>query len=82
MEKLGEALGVGTVLDGEVVRNRSWGRDIFMVFDCMSVGGASCALEPFSRRLVRLQKVTIVHVRCVCLCVCVCVCVCVWCTCE
>jgi mRNA guanylyltransferase len=56
MEGLGEALGVGTVLDGEVVRNRSWKRDIFMVFDCMSVGGVSCVLEPFSNRLKRLEK--------------------------
>jgi len=56
MAELGEALGEGTVLDGEVVRNRSWKRDIFMVFDCMSVGTQSCAQEVFEKRLKKLQK--------------------------
>ena len=56
MEGLGAALGEGTCLDGEVVRNRSWGRDIFMVFDCLSVGKVTCAGEKLSKRLWRLQN--------------------------
>ena len=61
MEDLGMALGVGTCLDGEVVRNRSWKRDIFMVFDCMSVEHASCAALPFSKRLHKLQTEVLGH---------------------
>lgn len=61
MEELGEALGEGTALDGEVVRNRSWKRDIFMVFDCMSVGAQSCAQEVFERRLNKLQNDVLSH---------------------
>ncbi len=56
MAELGKALGEGTLLDGEVVRNRSWRRDMFMVFDCMSVEHAPCVQEPLSRRLAKLQK--------------------------
>ena len=83
MEELGIALGEGTCLDGEVVRNRSWKRDIFMVFDCMSVGKVSCAHEPLQKRLAKLQRVRVfvyvcffcVHVyTCLCRFLCLCMC--------
>ena len=34
--ELGKALGVGTVLDGELVYNRSFKDKIFMVFDVLA----------------------------------------------
>mmetsp|Transcript_33805 Transcript_33805/g.69815 ORF Transcript_33805/g.69815 Transcript_33805/m.69815 type:complete len:681 (-) Transcript_33805:485-2527(-) len=56
MKALGKALAVGTVLDGEVVRNRSWKKDVFMVFDCLSVAGQSQVQLPFIKRLGALQR--------------------------
>ncbi|KAJ1481962.1 hypothetical protein T484DRAFT_2691649 [Baffinella frigidus] len=56
MEDLGSALGVGTVIDGEVVRNRSWERDVFMCFDLLSVERESVVRVPLQQRLKRLQQ--------------------------
>jgi len=55
MEEIGAALGVGTVLDGEIVRNRSWKRDIFMTFDALSCGDRSVVRDELKKRLAYLQ---------------------------
>lgn len=56
MKAVGASLGVGTVLDGEIVRNRTWRRDVLMVFDCLAVEGASHVQQPFIKRLTALQR--------------------------
>lgn len=57
MENLGAALGKGTLIDGEVVRNRSWKRDIFMCFDLLHDGSQSWVHEVFKERLQALFNV-------------------------
>lgn len=56
MESLGEVLGKGTLIDGEVVRNRSWKRDIFMCFDMMHDGENAWVEKLFPDRLLGLSK--------------------------
>jgi ATP-dependent DNA ligase len=57
MEQLGAALGKGTLIDGEVVRNRSWKRDIFMCFDLLHDGSKSWVHHKFPKRLEALSHV-------------------------
>ena len=53
---IGTALGVGTVLDGELVHNRSLKRTVFLVFDVLSIDSRVLVAEPFRRRLEALNR--------------------------
>ena len=48
--ELGEALGAGTVLDGELVYNRSFKENVFLVFDALMWKGQSCLRKTFAER--------------------------------
>ncbi len=53
---IGEAFGLNTILDGELVYNRSFHRDVFLVFDVLMTEGQQLISKPFSERLAVLNK--------------------------
>lgn len=48
---IGRALGVGTVLDGEMVFNLSWQLNVFLVFDVLALDVDSKVSLPFRHRI-------------------------------
>lgn len=53
---VGRALGPGCVLDGELVFNRSFRENVFLVFDALLWRDAALVAQPFSHRLDRICK--------------------------
>ncbi len=53
---IGQALKVGTVLDGELVFNRSFGRTVYLVFDVLSIDEKNCVDLPFHQRLKLINE--------------------------
>jgi hypothetical protein len=60
---LGEALGLGTVLDGELVLNLSLRRYVFLAFDIIAHRGRVIADRPFSERLKVMQDEVLSRLR-------------------
>jgi hypothetical protein len=54
--EIGRHLGIGTVLDGELVYNMTIKKEVFLIFDILSVDGEVCAHEPFERRLQIIKE--------------------------
>jgi hypothetical protein len=54
--EIGRHLGLGTVLDGELVYNMTSKKEVFLIFDVLSIDGEICAHEPFERRLQLLKE--------------------------
>ena len=52
---IGSALGVGTVLDGELVFNRTFKQTMFLVFDVLMVGDRAELHKPFSHRVAVVE---------------------------
>ncbi len=48
---IGQALGVGTVLDGELVYNRTYKKQVFLMFDVLAIGDQPKLQLPFSKRI-------------------------------
>jgi len=48
---VGEALGIGTVLDGELVHNRTYKKQVFLMFDVLAIGAAPKLHLLFSERI-------------------------------
>jgi len=48
---VGEALGIGTVLDGELVHNRTYKKQVFLMFDVLAIGASPKLHLPFSERI-------------------------------
>lgn len=55
-DAVGRALGPGCVLDGELVYNRSFRENVFLVFDALLWRGASLVAQPFGERLERITR--------------------------
>jgi hypothetical protein len=53
--EIGRHLGLGTVLDGELVYNMTSKREVFLIFDVLAIDGEICAHEPFEKRLQLLK---------------------------
>jgi mRNA guanylyltransferase len=59
---IAKGLPSGTVLDGEVVHNRSLGKPQFMIFDILALGGDSKVQDPYQARKQCIAKaVEMVH---------------------
>ena len=54
--EIGRHLGLGTVLDGELVYNMTIKKEVFLIFDVLSIDGEICAHEPFERRLQIMKE--------------------------
>ena len=52
----GISLGLGTILDGELVYNRTLKRQVFLIFDVLSDGDRICLHRPFRERLHLMNK--------------------------
>lgn len=52
---IGSALGIGTVVDGEIVVNLHTKQSVFLIFDVLSLDGSPCSQLPFEQRLDSLQ---------------------------
>ncbi len=48
---IGQALGLGTVLDGELVFNRTYKKMVFLMFDVLAIGSAPKLQLSFSERI-------------------------------
>jgi hypothetical protein len=55
-EAVGRALGPGCVLDGELVFNRSFRENVFLVFDALLWRSGSLVARPFAERLERINR--------------------------
>ena len=53
--EIGRALGIGTVLDGEVVFNLSSKKSVFLMFDVLAIDGSPCSQWNFEQRLECLR---------------------------
>jgi hypothetical protein len=53
---IGRCLGVGTVLDGELVWNLSFKKHVFLVFDVLAVDGRSKCAMPFRERIALVRS--------------------------
>lgn len=53
---VGAALGVGTVLDGEIVHNLSFKKTVFLVFDVLSIDNNFVYQRPFRDRLELIRS--------------------------
>lgn len=58
-EVIGEALGVGTVLDGEVIFHKHLGREVYLIFDILALDGVSVVNRPFAERLGIIKQTII-----------------------
>jgi mRNA guanylyltransferase len=54
--EIGSSLGVGTVLDGELVVNRSKNEKIFLIFDILSIDNVSMVKKTFTERLDKIKN--------------------------
>ena len=54
--ELGRALGAGTVLDGELVFNRSFRETVFLIFDVLLIDGRSEVQNRFSVRSDKIHR--------------------------
>lgn len=54
-KRLGYYLGVNTIVDGEIVFNRSYRRPMFLIFDILAMEGKSYLSKPFNLRLHALN---------------------------
>lgn len=53
--EIGSSLGIGTVLDGELVLNRSKNENIFLIFDILSIDNVSMVKKNFNERLEKIK---------------------------
>ena len=54
--EIGRALRLGTVLDGELVYNRSFRETVFLVFDVLMIDEVPDLHDPFSIRVAKIEK--------------------------
>lgn len=55
-QQLGKALGAGTVLDGELIFHKHLGREVYLIFDILSLDGEKLMDRPFSQRLAVINN--------------------------
>ena len=61
--EVGNALGVGTVLDGELVFNRTYREYVFLVFDVLMFDKVAVLQLPFGTRLKKIEVEVIVRYK-------------------
>ena len=55
--EIASALGMDTILDGELVYDTALRKTVFLIFDVLAIDGVSKVTKPFSRRLDELKTV-------------------------